>query len=376
MSHREVLIAAALEAPLDALVESYDIRDWGELIQQAQVHRVAALLADRTEELTSVPPLTAHLLFALDAAARVDDNLRRTEYGAVLHALDASGVRAVAVKGFPLSQLVYDHPQHRPYADLDILVAEVDLDATAGVLAGAGFVQAEFEPRTWSLESFSESRVAGYRDELQHLAEFSKLAPVNRRYLSVDVHFRFVTVFDHHELDAGTILRDAEREPGLGWWRPRPADMVCHLGYHAWWDTQSISNILALTDLRLSHFNDIHRVVRRWGLDCADILARAGDLGAVATTTWALVTTESLFGPLPGSGRLDRAAAADLDTGAADRWLQRSTREPLFRWSRPAGERMFDPSRGDVALRHAWSDHFEARLRRGDLLTWVSRDDI
>lgn len=378
MSRRDVLIAVALEAPiaeLTALVDSYDVRDWGELIQLAQVHRVVALLADRTEELPSIPPLTASLLFALDAAARVDDNLRRGEYTAVLAALDAAGVRAVTVKGFPLSHLAYDHPHHRAYHDLDVLVAEEDLDAAAEVLRAAGFEQAEFNPRTRSLDPMPAARIAGYRAELQHLAEFSKLAPANRRCLSVDVHFRFATVFDHHRLDASGILRDAERDPTFGWWRPRPADMICHLAYHAWWDTQTVSNILALTDLRLSHFADIVRVLRCWQLDCRDVLDRARDLGAVATTTWALATTESLFGPLTGGDQLDRAVASDLDTGVADRWLQRSTREPLFRWSRPAGERMFDPHRGDVALRQVWTDYFGVRLRRGDVLDWRLRED-
>lgn len=376
MSQRDVLIAAALEGPLEALVEPYQTGDWGELIQQAQAHRVIALLADRCAELPTVPRLTAGLLFALDAYARADDNLRREEYASTLRALSDAGIRAVTLKGFPLSHLVYARPHHRSYKDLDILVAEADLDGATEVLGAAGFVQAEFNPRTRSLEPFSAARIAGYRHELQHLAEFSKLSPANGRCLSVDVHFRFSTVFDHYRLDAEEVYRRAERDETYGWWRPQPVDIVGQLGYHAWWDTQSISNILNLMDLRLSHFNDIFRVIRHWGLDCGQILDRAAAIGAYETSTWALAITESLFGALPGADRLDRALAADLDARVADRWLLRSTSDPMFRWSVPAGERMFDAGRGDLALRHIWSDYFHARLRRGDVLSWIPRDAV
>jgi hypothetical protein len=197
-------------------------------------------------------------------------------------------------------------------------------------------VQAEWDARAQQMVAISDARREGYEQELQHLAEFRRRDPASGRLLSVDVHMRFSTAFDHESIDAAAVYKDAVQDPDTGMWIPAPEDIVCHLAYHAWWDTQSVSNIRNLRDLRLSHFVDIHRVIDHDDLSIERILRRAEQLGSTATVNWALCVLLHLFDGYSAAG-VDFERAVVMDLAVSDRWLQRETANPLSTGLRRAG---------------------------------------
>ncbi|MEJ7784960.1 MAG: nucleotidyltransferase family protein [Solirubrobacteraceae bacterium] len=58
---------------------------------------------------------------------------------AVVSQLRSAGVRAVLLKGVTLERLLYDAGEHRPYGDVDLLVAECELPVAEVTLAALGF---------------------------------------------------------------------------------------------------------------------------------------------------------------------------------------------------------------------------------------------
>lgn len=113
------------------------------LVNLAFSHRLHGVLL-HVQENASVP----RPAWVDDALARIK-NLRPAERARwVLQAaaarglnaaFKASGVRAVFLKGFAYATELYTSPELRPFNDLDVLVAEADLEKSAKVLASAGY---------------------------------------------------------------------------------------------------------------------------------------------------------------------------------------------------------------------------------------------
>jgi hypothetical protein len=220
-------------------------------------------------------------------------------------------------------------------------------------------------------------RGAGRRHaaELQHEAEYTRIDPDSGLLLQVDLHFRLSTVFDH--LAPDTTALDFADYPVADLDRPlrglAPADTVCHLCYHAWWDTQSVDNVIGLRDLRLYQLADARLAMRHWQLDCGAVLARAEALGVAETTHWGLKMVAELFGDVPGTGIIDDMAADDMGRRLSDRWAQRRTDQPFSYWPDPAWERIRRPERALEAPLMFARDYVGAHARRGDVLRWDER---
>jgi len=63
------------------------------------------------------------------------------QFGSVLAALAAAGLRCVLFKGAAVGPLFYPHPALRPSGDVDLLVGRADLPAARAVVEGMGFAQ-------------------------------------------------------------------------------------------------------------------------------------------------------------------------------------------------------------------------------------------
>lgn len=202
-------------------------------------------------------------------------------------------------------------------------------------------------------------------------------APYAKKYFELtNYHFELTSMDrDHLVVIDADLLKSTVYEtrdgaiPGLA-----PEDMLCHLAYHAWWDTQSLGNIINCRDLRVYQLADIRLFLLSGLADIPSTMRRARELGCVETTNWALVVVGNLWDDVRDDTTvLDASAALEFDARVADRWLQRDTSSPMIRWDSPAWERVRDPQRGDWALRSFFEHYITAHTRRGDVLSWVER---
>lgn len=362
----------AIDGEIRASLARLTTGQWSVVFQLASAHRVLANLSRIVAADDTAPGLSRafarrQLLFAKRQAG-----IRRYESEKALALLEGEGVAAVALKGHVLGTECYPEYYLREAGDLDLLVDESDLEVVAEALTSAGFAQRQLSPSTWESAPLSAARLRGYRSELQHLGEFLLERP-DGAHLVIDVHHRLATAFDHIQPDHRALL--TRRQTAGAYQRFHPADFVAHLGYHAWWDTQSVVNVRSGLDLRLFQFGDVLRAFQTWDLHCDGVLAAGRDASIEAPTNWVLWVTGELFGPLPGYGSVDIDAAESLDRQLADRWLQRSTAEPLGTWDETTPTRMFDPRRGDraSAMVLGWLD---SHTKRGDVLRWDRRDEM
>jgi len=350
-----------------------DAADWAHLFELAATHRVLANLSRVVAAMPDAPPLSKHLARRLVIMLQRQATARRWESASAIAALTEAGVDAVALKGYVLAIECYPEFSLRETGDLDLLVAGEDVARAAAVLEAEGFTRAQIVPATGEVEQLSAARLAGYEDELQHVGEFTRVSERGTG-LTIDLHFRLSTVFDHLAPDTPVFLASAVRSPDGTYLRFSPELVVAHLGYHAWWDTQSLTNVRNGLDLRLFQYSDIQLAFRAWGLDCRSILDEAERAGVGTTTNWALWMTCSIFGELPGSDSIDVDAAIEFDSRFSDRWLQRETSTPLGLWSVPGPERIFDANRAAraTAMVIEWIDD---HTKRGDVLSWTLRGD-
>lgn len=348
--------------------------EWGILTQMASLHRLLAPCADAAAYVPRLPPQTAALMNLLRSSSRVVAQTRESGYGDLLTRFADASVQVVVLKGFVLARQCYEQIHHRPFNDLDVLVARADLDGAVATLHAAGFTQSERDSQTLQLRPISDARKDGYRNELQHLAEFTKRDATTGQLLYVDLHFRLSTVFDHIAPAVEPMLAAAIPVSGQSWLTLAPADFVTHLCYHAWWDTQSVDNVRRLRDLRLFQFADIARAMRAWQLSCPQVLHRAAELGVESTTNWGLVMATRLLGSLDGDDVLDDASASEVGRRISDRWLQRSTATPFGVWTVDSWDRIFAVDRAEAVLDMVWDQWFNPSLKRGDVFLWEHRE--
>ncbi len=128
-----------------------------ELVHAAREHRVAALLARALE--------SSGNLAGLDEAARtalrrvlLDQQQERAQLDALAvaaaGALDAAGIRFVALKGAALGAALYAAPALRPMTDVDLLVTPADKERSLAALTAAGFQRPSAELEAFWAEAF------------------------------------------------------------------------------------------------------------------------------------------------------------------------------------------------------------------------------
>jgi Uncharacterised nucleotidyltransferase len=123
-------------------------------------------------------------------------------------ALEAEGVRALAIKGPLLGERLYDDAGARISADIDLLVAESDLSRAVEIVVGIGYERQEHA-------AASGSRRPVLHERLVHPAD---LPPV-------ELHWR---VHWYEERFSADLLERCMPGPE-GWLLPRPADELVEL---------------------------------------------------------------------------------------------------------------------------------------------------
>ncbi len=371
-----VLLAARRDsegqAMLEEAVSHADAATLSASLAESATHRCTPALADAIRRSRAADPRNRALSMDLYYMYRTRHIQFSREYRTLISSIRELDDSVVVLKGILLDSLLYTSGRGRLYIDLDVLARdEKARSAVTEALTRRGYAQAELDMDKWTLTPFDATRAAGYHEELQHAPEYSRLDSDTGNAYRVDVHHRLSTVFDHIEiavekLDTREYDTPAGRLLGLA-----PDDMFAHLAYHAWWDTQSIANILKGRDLRLYQFTDMHLLLSKGLVAPGTLVARAKTIGAGQVVNWALSVLGHLWQPgLLSSGAVDEGAAIDFDSKVSDRWVQRSTAEPIARWQQPAWERMRDGSRGDKIARQFFSDYVDRHTKLGHILTW------
>jgi hypothetical protein len=114
--------------------------NWGEVIAEAERHRLAPLLYYHLKKAeVSIPDSARRQLQGLYVRHRRANQARLQVLYEVMAAYRSAGVPALLLKGAALCHLVYPEPGLRPMSDLDILVPACQARKAQEILAGLGF---------------------------------------------------------------------------------------------------------------------------------------------------------------------------------------------------------------------------------------------
>lgn len=302
--HAEALrsLAAAMPQDLEGVrAAGARVHDWNGLVLDAERHGLAGILRRELDRAgVEVPP---------EAARRLDDSLsvqrlRQTRLDEtlveVLRLLGAAGVPCACLKGPLLGQRLYGEAALRPSADLDLLLAEADLDRAAAALGAAGFQAAAGPTSRW------------YRRHHHHLGFSRHGAP------EVELHFRALVGFGS-ALPAEELLGRAVpcAFRGTAARVLAPEDEALYLAVHA--AGHGLGRLVWLYDLK-SLALDFP------ALDWEEVVRRAAASGLRRAAAFALAGAGALGAPVP------RAASAlpRLRAGLAER-----ARRAALAWDRP-----------------------------------------
>jgi hypothetical protein len=133
-------VRAAVRLPVDlGAIGAHAARvDWARLGLLARRHRVVPLVWAALRHLC--PPEAAGELSDYAQAVVLRSRVLVAEMFRLLEAFSHAGVGVVVHKGPPLAAQAYGDPNLRESGDLDLLVAEADLDKALACLRGLGYV--------------------------------------------------------------------------------------------------------------------------------------------------------------------------------------------------------------------------------------------
>jgi len=235
-----------------------DVADWVALVESAGREGVLGIV--RREILLArvpVPEPARRLLERLEAVERLwQANVARALDQALL-ALDSRGVQTVALKGPVLAERLYPDASMRRSTDLDLLIAEADIERAAAAL----------EPLGYELEDGLAALYA--RRHHHHLRLAGRCPPV------IELHFRAYVGFGV-TLPAEALLgraRPYRTAAGAPCWVLAPEDELLYLAVHA--AGHCFDRLLWLYDLKL--FMTRHPSLH-WNI----VASRARALGVMA----------------------------------------------------------------------------------------------
>ena len=259
--------------------------DWQEVVDLADRHGVAALLRRALREAgawTEIPPAARQELEHRHQRQRLLYLGLAHQLGALLAPEGLAPLRPVVLKGAALAA-AYPDPSLRPMSDVDLLVAEAQVDPADAALCRLGYAR---EGLYYS-DEFNRQRGYHYRygDPLGHR-------------LSVELHWDLASRLERrNRLSAAMLLRRSAPD-GLGALPGRPTvaahvlappARVVYLATHAATEGHALSRLIWLSDLAVT---------------CADLtpaewralVALAGRARARAATSTVLALARHLIG--------------------------------------------------------------------------------
>lgn len=203
-----------------------------EVFARAELHGVAGVVLDawRAAELALPEPLAAKVE-ARDLARRIDHDAHLATLERIDAELDRVGLDAIALKGPLFARRFYPRASARGSSDIDLLVAEAQIQGARTALAAMGYV---------GEDSPEEAR---FRREHHHLHFHHPHAPV------LELHFHAYRGFGATLASEALLARAA---PVAGFARlrvPAPEDELVYLAVHA--ASHRFGRLAWLYDLKL-----------------------------------------------------------------------------------------------------------------------------
>ncbi|MEU7935372.1 nucleotidyltransferase domain-containing protein [Micromonospora echinofusca] len=331
---------------------------WATFLDQANQHRVAALLSPQVRALTAregLPEFDPAVLSALRAIHFY--TARRNEVmagalAAVLTAADAAGVPVVVRKGGYLAYRVYRDPALRPMGDLDVLVDRGRAAELLGVLTELGYAEGG--------RAAGETRPLSRRERLFWHLYGSDLPKLNRHtgdtarpVVSIDVNVSLALPGKEFDIPVGPVLERATRQELVG----APAyvmdveDTVIDLCSHIYKNSTALRFMHAGKHRRLLKYVDVaeYLAANRDLVSWPGLVTRVAEANLVAPVYYGLAHLALLF-----PAAVDVEALAELRGRCPDaeqllsRFGQWDLPEPMT-WEQPFPQRLFDRA-GDALL--------------------------
>ena len=244
-----------------------EVEDWEKLFAEAREQGVAGVIwYHLAQPGVAVAPELKKQAGRYLAVERLGRTKLRAALDEAVQALEAAGIRAVALKGIALGDRVYPAPGLRPTSDTDLLVTPTELDRAVAVLESIGY-----ESETGPLARY-------YRENHHHLHLSRADTP------PLELHFRATTGFGTI-IPADDLLARASpyrMATGTMAWVLSPEDEFLYLAVHA--ARHLFQALVWLYDLKLM-------LLRYPDLDWAAVSARARSLGVAGALS---VTFEAL----------------------------------------------------------------------------------
>ena len=263
--------------------------EWHVARAAASIHGASGLLA---QQLNWRGP-EDWILFLTQQRAHIARRLTRIQE--LLRVLDLSardhGIALVALKGAALhAQGIYTAGE-RPMADIDLLVAEADVERTTQMLSELGF---RVSLITWKHRAFEPA------EGTQAAAPFGEnwSSPIK-----IELHSRIREILPLRPVDLSDLVFPRHPRPGLNAYASNTA-MLLHVLLHA-------AGATVLRSARLVHLNDVARLARRMAPSDWDELFVQAASTADPTLWWAyppLALANRYYDCVP-SGVLERCAA-------------------------------------------------------------------
>jgi hypothetical protein len=288
--------------------------DWTEFVQVARFHRVPGLVWSGLRALDAKFPPEAERALSADSERIAATNLRAAVEMSELHgALRAAGVRSLFVKGLTLAALAYPKPLLKMGWDIDLLVAETQVDQAAAVLGERGYrrmIPAESaELGAWHVRH--KESLWSKPDERLHVELHTRLTENRRLVPTVGLESPAQQV----ELVSGIALPTLADEELFAY-------LAVHGASSAWFRLKWISDFAAFVSSRV-------------GKDVARFYRCSQQLGSGRAAGQALLLADALFGILQDNHDLAQQIASDGATrrlaGAALKLVSGEPREPTER---------------------------------------------
>jgi hypothetical protein len=364
-------------------LESFNLLDldWHYILEQSSIHSTLPLLYKHIEGFNNVPSHVKELLHSQYLLKKMQGEIKTQEFKGVLETLHEEGVKAVVLKGVYLATNVYHDVALRPFGDMDILVDPQDTKKVFNILRNLGYIQGELDKQTGKLIPFSQERLEGYENELQHYGEFIKLPSSSIiKAFFIDVHRRLSTSFDRYSYNIQEVISKAKFDDldNIPMYRLNNEDFLTHLCSHLYWHTQSLRDILDGEDAKLLAYSDIRSFIHTHDIDWNALFGQAEKTNLTTALYYTLYHCQLIYGdviPHEVYECWDKEYMNDISNSIYDRWITRDTEIKIGDWNQPFLTRLFNLDRGSIALKSFYEDYLEPILHRGAILKVVELGD-
>jgi hypothetical protein len=293
----------------EASLPRLDPQGWEDLARELAEEGMAGVgltLLKRAGRIEGMPAAARVLLETELNSARARQAVLFHRFDDLAGCLSAAGVEFLVHKGGALAPLLYDRPEDRPMADIDIIFRPSAWERVRDELAHAGYRFPPGSRQAFWLENYFNLSVTSPQDPPSHFDLHWSLTQEGRYHVETEPLFSRAVPF---ELGPTRLLRLSNEDLLLS--------LFLHLAYHYF-------------EARLIWLYDMKLILDRWPIDWDILLSRASEWGLMAVVGFNLAFLEKTFPGLVPMEPRSRARPGRLRLLMARPFLSPSARH-LFR---------------------------------------------